>query len=142
MSQHFIPRAAETLHMLRTAPEILTLSVRQPYAHHILFNGKDYENRTRPTQYMGWALLHAGIQPYDGGAAEKRDLERKGMQFGGIVGAFKIIGCTNRSPSPWFYGPFGYHIGDALPLKFMPCRGALGFFRAPIDHTLLELAAA
>lgn len=142
MTQPSSRQPADLLNLLRTAPEIMTLSVRQPYAHNILFDGKDYENRSWPTQYMGWALLHAGTQPYDGGASERRRLLGQGMQFGGIVGAFNIIGCTARSPSPWFFGPYGFHIGDVLPLKFIPCRGALGFFRADIDYSQIELAAA
>lgn len=128
------------LALLRSDAAIPGLSVRQPYAHHIVFDGKDIENRNWHFRYRGWCFVHAGTQPYDGGAAEKRRLESKGMQFGGIIGAMLIARCVTQSDSAWFNGPYGLVITEAIPLQFMPCRGALGFFQPAIDRTKLALA--
>ena len=39
---------------------IRALSIRQPWCHHILHDGKDVENRDWPTKGRGWFLIHAG----------------------------------------------------------------------------------
>ncbi len=121
----------------RHAP-LLALSVRQPYAHYIAFDGKDIENRTWWSAIRGWHLLHAGLSPYDGGAAEKRELISIGMEFGGIIAAFHIADCVKHHPSNWFNGPYGLVIDQVIPLQFTPCKGALGFFDPKIDQTKLE----
>lgn len=128
------------LHLLRNKPQIRALSVRQPWAHHILFDGKDIENRTWRTDWRGWVLLHAGIRPDGGGMRERRKLEAEGMQFGGIIGAMMITDCVQASTSPWFQGPYGMVIGQARPLQFLACRGELSFFRPDIDRTKLQWA--
>jgi hypothetical protein len=113
----------------------LALSVRQPWTHWILYEGKDIENRTWPTSFRGWCLLHAakGVDPED------RDDLTSDMLRGGIVGVMQIVGCVTRSESRWFNGPYGFVIRRVCATEFLPCRGALGFFRPDIDFTKLAL---
>lgn len=130
------------LHQLQYSIGIKALSVRQPFANNILFDGKPVENREWATEFRGWCLLHAGLQPYEGGAAEKRRLQGLGLQFGGIVGAIRIDDCVTRHHSHWFFGTYGFVIGEARPLAFLPCRGALSFFEPDIDRRQLAWETA
>lgn len=118
------------------------LSIRQPWAWLICHGGKDVENRTWQTYYRGWVLIHAGKVMSRAEYDEAMDwvVTNKGIPLGfpppsskvfgrgGIVGVMRIVGCVQRSRSPWFVGPWGFEIADARPLPFWPCRGALGFF--------------
>ena len=99
------------------------LSIRQPWCHYILHDGKDIENRTWPTRFRGQVLIHASKTPED--AAYCRQI---GAPLGGIVGIMNIVDCVTESSSDWFCGPYGFVIEDARSLEFIPCRGALGFF--------------
>ena len=47
------------------------LSIRQPWAHHILFDGKRVENRSWLTRFRGPFLIHASAT-FDGTASERR----------------------------------------------------------------------
>lgn len=114
------------------------LSIRQPYCHHILFDGKDVENRSWSTMYRGPVLIHAS----KGFDADDRDLiKRYEMPLGGIVGIMTITDCVESMDSPWFYGPFGFVIRDARPLSLIPCRGTIRppFWVAP-DAVIDEVA--
>jgi len=109
------------------------LSIRQPWCHHILFDGKPVENRNWPTRFRGWVLIHAS-KTFDGTAAEKRafiaahkDTPPEEL-FGGIVGLMKISDCVTSMDSEWFFGPYGFVIDEVKPLPFIPCKGKLGFF--------------
>lgn len=119
------------LERLRKNP--VALSIRQPWAHHILFDGKDIENRDWPTRFRGPVLIHAG-KAYDGPIPSAHaDLPR-----GGIVGMAEIIDCVSQSESEWFVGGFGFVLRNAVPLIFVPCKGKLSFFRPEIDPVLLS----
>lgn len=116
---------------------IPALSIRQPWAHHILHDGKDIENRGWPAKRRGWILIHAGVT-----TAEDPDLIRaKGLPLGGIVGLVRITGCVTASVSPWFVGPFGFTLADPLALPLIPCPGRLSFF-LPAPHILAKVAQA
>jgi hypothetical protein len=115
----------------RNPPEMLALSIKQPWSWLIVFCHKDIENRSWPTRYRGMFLIHAGKQ-YDGRRDEWDwpDIERpESFAMGGIVGQAELVGCVTESSSRWFCGPYGFVIRDARPLPFKPCRGALGFFK-------------
>lgn len=116
---------------------IRALSIRQPWAHHILASGKDVENRGWPTERRGWVLIHAGVNE-----SEDRDMIRRlSLPLGAIVGAARIVDCVSWHTSEWFTGPYGFVLIDALPIAPVPCRGALGFFR-PEAATLAAVFAA
>ena len=102
----------------------IALSLRQPWAWHILANGKDVENRSWRTNVRGLVLIHASRQ-FDGrpDCAAEAELPR-----GGIVGAVEIVDCVTHSDSDWWQGPIGFVLRSPLVLPFLPCRGKLGFF--------------
>jgi hypothetical protein len=112
---------------------------------------KDIENRSWPTYFRGRVLVHASkgmtraeyedtqdylaFHPLE--AARAIELPpSEHLDRGGIVGAVTIDVCTkpvNRT-SPWHIeGAYGFHLVDAKPTPFVPCRGALNFFDVPSD---------
>lgn len=122
---------------------MLALSIRQPWAWHILHSGKDVENRDWSTKVRGRVLIHAakactrwewenGQDPLwrQGGNTfalpPLEDLPR-----GGIVGSVEIVDCVVCCGSPWFVGRFGFVLRDPKSLPFTPMNGRLGFFNVP-----------
>ncbi|MBX9757229.1 MAG: ASCH domain-containing protein [Beijerinckiaceae bacterium] len=120
----------------------LALSIRQPWAWAIVHAGKDIENRTWSTRYRGPVFIHAGVA-FDGPKAEALEDAQKwalsagvdipwsldDLPRGGIVGVAEIVDCVTSSRSPWFMGQYGFVLRNARPIDFIPCKGALGFFR-------------
>jgi len=111
--------------------DIKALSIKQPYPHHIFHDGKDVENRDWATKGRGWVIVHAG-KSHDGLPASLGALP-----LGGVVGMMRIVDCVEKGrtdfESDWFFGRFGFVIGEAFPLPLIPCRGQLGFFALPSD---------
>jgi len=120
-----------------TARSVKALSIKQPYPHHIIHDGKDVENRDWPTRGRGWFIIHAG-KTYDGG---KPPLDHECLPFGGIVGMARIVDCVTECSSKWFFGRYGFVLRDAFPIPLIECRGQLGFFLPP-QEALDQLAAA
>jgi hypothetical protein len=118
------------------AGEVRALSIKQPYPHHIFHDGKDVENRDWPTKGRGWVIVHAGKSK-----SEIDEPEHASLPLGGVVGMMKIVDCVEDMDSQWFYGRYGFVIGEAFPLPLIPCKGALGFF-ALDEATNREVAAA
>lgn len=126
------------------------LSIRQPWAWLIAAGWKDIENRTWRTQVRGRVLIHAGkgmtgteyanvhaflqdtpslrhILPH---LPKPADLVR-----GAVIGAADITGCVDVSDSPWFFGPHGFRMANAIQFaEPIPMRGALGFFPTGITE--------
>lgn len=146
------------------------LSVRQPWTFAITDLGKSVENRTWETKYRGPILLHAalgctrrewtyfyngvhsGTAPYAEAAlralGNKKVPELNDLPRGGFVARANIIECIHESEkhflrpedNPWFFGPYGFILNSVEPIKFVPYRGALGFFNVP-DDLVLEAAS-
>ena len=123
------------------------LSIRQPWANLILFNGKDIENRNWPTGVRGRILIHAAKgctrEEYDECMEFAEDVLRMRpnyfldtMQRGGIIGSVEIVDCVTKSDSPWFFGQYGFVLKEPKPLNFIPWKGQLGFFEVP-DNLLI-----
>jgi hypothetical protein len=128
----------------------LALSIRQPWAWAIVHGGKDIENRDWVTNRRGPICIHASkgmtsgeyqnasrfiaqtvrgiddawLSKWHGACAAPYKLER-----GGIIGTAEIVGCVIDSTSPWFFGRFGFVLANVTPVDFIPCKGALGFFK-------------
>lgn len=141
---------------------ILTaISIRQPWAHRILYMGKDVENRTWawPRKHVGQrVLIHAGcsIDKYAQGCTREQQkallravfdanprtltegmvpLPEDDALVGGIVGIVTITGCVQDIASPWAEpGVFHWLLAEAKPLPFHPCKGRLGFFKVDYPH--------
>lgn len=127
------------------------LSVRTPWWWFILHGGKDIENRDWPTNFRGDVLLHAGKwwQYQDGlddiraalDCCGTRRSELAGrlrveedllLARGCIVGQVTIVHCVSRSPSPWFFGDYGFVLANPVAFKNpLPFKGSLGFFEVP-----------
>lgn len=118
------------------------LSIRQPWAWLILNAGKDVENRTWPSSHVGPVLIHASAggsrREFDDAmnwivlnnkiALDFEEPEFRDLERGGIVGVAEMVGCVTYSSSPWFTGPYGFFLKNAMPLPFRPLKGALKFF--------------
>jgi len=136
-----------SLHLAgRTYPAV-ALSIQQPWAWLIVNGFKNIENRSWRTKRRGPVFIHTGrkidraahdlvrvgIHPVTG----ERSLEgnnypatwNEAVPTGGIVGFAVISDCVDHHASPWFVGDFGFVLTHATPIEFMPCKGALGFFR-------------
>lgn len=108
------------------ASKVPALSILQPYPHHIFdpLDRKDVENRSWPTGYRGWFLVHAG-------KSDREDpdyIRTHNLPLGGIVGLARITSCVRQMDSKWFFGPYGFVLADATPLPLVPCRGMQRFF--------------
>jgi hypothetical protein len=117
------------------------LSIRQPWAHLIIFGGKDVENRTWKTDYRGPLLIHAAKgmtwREYEEACwfsmaecgCEYADLPNyKDLKRGGIIGQVDLVDCVMDSDSRWFGGPWGFVLANSKPVPFHPCKGSLGIF--------------
>lgn len=129
------------------------LSIRAPWWWFILHGGKDIENRDWYTNFRGTIYVHAskwwnfgdfeddwemGSRCYRESGGQPREFATTPRQIrdcgGHIVGKVDIIGCCNRSDSPWFFGKYGFVLrGPLLLPKPIPFKGALGFFDVPDD---------
>jgi len=114
----------------------LALSVQQPWAWLIVNGFKPVENRDWSTRIRGRIYIHAGKKFDEAGylyvRQEYPEIEmpaREVFARGGIVGTATLTGCVEDSASPWFFGPYGFALADAVPTTLIPCRGMLGFFR-------------
>ncbi|MDR3495342.1 MAG: ASCH domain-containing protein [Ancalomicrobiaceae bacterium] len=133
-----------------TDTQMLALSIRQPWAWAIFHAGKGIENRDWPTKVRGRVLIHTSkakptlqdiyfveqmLERATSAAAIAAMFVLPAVSFnrGGIIGSVEIIDCVTESPSPWFFGRFGFVLKDPKPLPFIPCKGALGFWRVPDD---------
>lgn len=125
------------------------LSIRAPWWGAILYDGKGVENRSRRNRFRGPVLVHASawFRPDDvlrdmwvaqciakGASLFPGDLNAMRELGGHIVGVVTVTDCVRESPSPWFFGPFGFVLTNPRPLVTpVPCCGALGFFAPPPD---------
>lgn len=112
------------------------LSIRQPWCHRILHEGKDVENRDWRTHFRGWFLIHAskGVD-----AGDRDEVKAKEMPLGGIVGMAEIVDCVTSMDSPWFFGRFGFVLRNVRPLPFIQCNGSLSFFKPDITDAVASL---
>lgn len=134
------------------AERLRALSIRQPWAMSIVTGTKRIENRSWDTRFRGLFLIHAGKgmtrDEFDGWAHMilAEDIRWPGLrgriwrpsdfegQRGGIIGAARLVDVARSREAvapdqrPWFFGPVGFVLADVVPVPFMPCKGALGFF--------------
>lgn len=130
-----------------------TLSIRQPWAWHILNSGKDIENRSWKTNYRGRVLIHASkgignVKEFDAANDFAERIAGKIyvpgvdlMMRGGIIGSVEIVDCVTSSDSPWFMGKYGFVLRDPRSHLFIPWKGQLGLFEVP-DTELFDVAGA
>ena len=139
---------SDLLQLLQEGAPVRCLSIRQPWAWLIAHSHKPVENRTWRTDYRGVVLIHAakGETPGDWEAAADIFRRTGGRWYpmtydkGGIVGIASLTDCVTRHHSPWFFGPYGFVMEQARPLKFIPLRGLQGLW-TPDPATLAAVMA-
>ena len=125
------------------------LSVRQPWAWLIVQGYKDIENRKWYTNHRGPLLIHASKAMEENDFPVQRQwIKESGIVIpedlprGAIVGSATLTdvhdwasppytgfvpGQVKYSPSPWFEGPYGFEMADAVEFaEPIPWRGQLG----------------
>jgi hypothetical protein len=118
------------------------ITIKQPWVHAILHEGKDIENRSWQRTFRGWMAIHASGQP-------KRDALFPGrlrvpdlasLDYSAICGIARVVDIVSKSRSKWFWKPddgsinFGWVLADVTPLrKPIPCKGALGLWELPAN---------
>lgn len=128
------------------------LSIRQPWAHLIVYGGKDIENRSWHTKFRGRFLVHASsgmtVKEFrfaldfmeERGLPLPHPIPRGNLLRGGIIGSVELVDSVDTSESPWYMGDKGFVLRDPRPLPFLPYKGQLGFFDIP-THLLPQGAA-
>ena len=126
------------------------LSVRQPWAYLIVAGYKDIENRTWYTNPRGPLLIHASkaVDPNDfpkqrqwireAGIDIPEDLPRGAIvgsvnltavrwSSQGYDGASRFYTAPDNYSNPWYEGPYGFEMEDAVPFyQPIPYRGSFG----------------
>lgn len=118
------------------------LSIKQPWLHAILHEGKDIENRTWSRDFRGWLALHASSKPIRD-AAFPRGVpvpDLADLDYSAICGIARVVDIVTKSRSRWFWRPddesvnYGWVLADVTPLKTpVPCKGALGLWEVSPD---------
>lgn len=111
------------------------LTLKQPWAHAIMYLRKDVENRNwePPDSLIGkYIAIHAGKGFVNDSGL---DVKRSEMTRSAIVGIARIGGVVTRSSSKWFEGDFGWLLEDVRRLKKPIARsGSLGLWNVKPDE--------
>jgi len=121
-----------------------TLSIINPWAHLIMYHGKNIENRTWYTKYRGRILIHVSktlLRGYNilltdlvsNGLLERlftpEEIQKINTECGMIIGSVELYDCEpgNRIV-PWGESvPYHWKLRNPQPLeKPVPARGTLG----------------
>jgi len=120
------------------------LAIRQPWAYLLAHGIKKVENRTWNTKYRGPVLIHASKAikqaDYDAALSICAGLgiplpSMTKFELGGIVGVMTITDVVTESADPFFFGPVGFVVTDARPVKFQEQKGKLSFFETGLRVT-------
>lgn len=115
------------------------LTIKQPWVHAILHEGKDIENRSWQRSFRGWLALHASAKP-NREAEFPRDVHLPDfdtLDYSAICGVARVDDIVT-SRSKWFWRPedgstnYGWVLADVVALKSpIECKGALGLWEVP-----------
>ena len=114
------------------------LSVRQPWASHIVYSGKDVENRGWTTICRGSLVIHAGQRIDE--AAPTFDGP---MPLGALIGVVELVNVVHNYPSHWAVsGQRHWVLAKPIALRRpIEYRGRQGLFEVD-PSTSLEIASA
>ena len=110
------------------------LTIKQPWVHAILHEGKTIENRSWRCNFRGWLALHASARPdrYARFPRGHRHPDLETLECSAICGVARVVDIVTRSRSKWFWRPddgsvnFGWVLADVMALRHpIPCKGAL-----------------
>jgi hypothetical protein len=116
------------------------ISIRQPWVHAILKQGKDIENRSWKRSFRGYVALHASAKLQHGAIFPRgtKAPHLNTFSLGAICGVARVVDIVTKSRSKWFSKPtrtypnFGWALADAISLKKpIPCKGMLGLWEVP-----------
>ena len=119
---------------------MLTLTVRQPWAHLIAHGLKKIENRSWFTAHRGPLAIHAAKSRSPADLME--ELERDGilppgekLTYGAIIAVVTVTDCIavddlapELDADPFGSGPWCWLLGEARPVGPIPCKGQLGLW--------------
>lgn len=116
------------------------LTIKQPWVHAILREGKNIENRSWKRSFRGWLAIHAAAKP-SRDAVYPRGIRLPGLDeldYSAICGMARVVDIVDRSRSKWFFRPddgstnYGWVLDDVTPFKTpIPCKGMLGLWEVP-----------
>lgn len=130
----------------------IALSIRQPWAWAIIAGHKNVENRSRFAVSKGriecrQIAVHAakGMTRAEYEAAADF-MHRLGIKCplpdllvrGAIIGTVVVTRVVKKHFSPWFFGPCGLILENAVAIKPIPATGALGYFERHESGALVE----
>ncbi len=113
------------------------ITIKQPWVHAILCEGKHIENRSWRRSFRGWLAIHASAQP-DRAARFPRgvrvpDLDT--LDYSATCGVARVVDIVSNSRSKWFWRPddgstnYGWVLANVTELKTpIPCQGTLGLW--------------
>jgi hypothetical protein len=116
------------------------LSIKQPWVHAILREGKDIENRSWQRSFRGWIAIHASATPRHGARLPRgsKTPDLKTLDYSAICGVARVVGIVTKSRSKWFnpssrgYVNYGWVLADVQQLrKPVQCKGALQLWNVP-----------
>lgn len=93
------------------------LTIRQPWAHLIIYGGKNVENRKRITHHRGPLVIHAAKTCDDLGPVTigGRHIEVPAdLAFGALIGVVQLTGCV-KMPRNWGRGTRTPNGGTVVP---------------------------
>lgn len=126
------------------------ISIRQPWAWLIAAGYKDIENRSWATKFRRECFIHASAGMTKAEYFECVEIALKinpklsnrimpgyaDLKRGGIIGKCEICDVVTHSDSPWFFGPVGWRVRNAIQFSQLhPLKGQLSFF--DVDQKLI-----
>ncbi len=116
--------------------EMKVLNVAQPNAHNIIFNGKNIENRSKPSSIRGTIAIYASktISKQRFENQQGTEVSEEDCSFGCIIGFADLVDCITEDQATgnfrqWFHGPYGYVLTNvvalAKPIEVTPPQGAV-----------------
>ena len=129
--------------------QLKCLTVRQPWAHAIIFRGKTVENRSWPSKYRGPLLIHAGVSRQELVDRRGSDMgwtpegyfpdstpfpRMEEMAFGAVIGQVLLkdvlpYGHELLLGNEWADGEWCWLLEDPRPLKTpIMVKGGLGLW--------------
>jgi hypothetical protein len=116
------------------------ISIKQPWVHAILREGKNIENRTWQRSFRGWVAIHASATPRQGAWFPRGSTvpDLKTLDYSAICGVARVVDIVTKSRSKWFTQPsrgyvnYGWVLADITPLREpIECKGALQLWNVP-----------
>lgn len=116
------------------------LTIKQPWVHAILHQGKDIENRSWQRNFQGWLALHASAKPnrkaeFPSGV-HRPDFDT--LDYSAICAVARVVDIVTKGRSKWLWLPedgstnYGWGLAEVVALKSpIPCKGALGLWQVP-----------